>query len=96
MIWCSCEKSVSTLISKDLLDMKDVIVFSRYAGKFSNFSFCSSPQCQTLSKACVRSKDGAVVYCFFSKPCTINSDMRWILWHVECLVLNPNWCFGIT
>lgn len=50
MIWFSCEKSVSNLTLKDLLDMKDVIVLCRYAGRFNIFSFCSSSLCQTLSK----------------------------------------------
>lgn len=65
-MWCNCEKSDPTLTLKDLLSMKDVMVLSRYVGRFSNFNFCSSPRCQNLSKVCVKSKNAAVVYCFFS------------------------------
>lgn len=95
LILCCRDRSVSIFTWNVLSVMKDMIVFNRYIGRLSAFSFISSPRCQTLSKACVKSRKTAVVYFLFSKPCTIISDIRWIWWHVECCVLKPNWYFGI-
>ena len=75
-ILCLTDRSVSIITWKVLSDMNDVMVLNRYDGRSSAFSFFSSPLCQTLSKACVRSRKTAVVNCLFSNPCTIISDMR--------------------
>jgi hypothetical protein len=59
LILCCREKSVSILTWNV---MNDVMVFNRYIGRLSAFSFISNPRGQILSKACVKSRKTAFIF----------------------------------
>lgn len=70
------------------------LIRQRLFGKWC-FSY-TSPSCQTLSKACVMSRNVAEQYLFFSKSLLIIFTMRWTCSIVAWFCLKLNWWSGMS